>query len=200
MISTKTKVYGLEETLRELRKIEPEYVKAFRKKARQNAAEAVTSAKKEFDHARQGWRSGASPLVNMDTGFLIKDRGIVWNAKKARAGIKFKLGGPAKRTRTKGKPYRMFSIIEKDAAGAVYDMAGKRMSNPNKPFEETLALFDRPHRRAQRDYPMTGPSRFMWPGIEFYLPQLEDRMIALVRELEHKINRQIRFVKPRKTA
>lgn len=196
MISTKTKVYGLEETLRELRKVEPDYVKEFRKKARLNAADAVKSAKKEFDHAAGGWRRKSSPLANMERGFLIRARGIVWNAKKARAGIKFKLGGPAKKTRTKGRPYRMFSIIEKDAAGAVYDMAGKKNSNPAKNFEETLALYDKPHTVAQKDYPMRGPSRFMWPGVEFYLPQLEEKMLALVHELEIKVNRKIR-VRPR---
>lgn len=196
MKSTNTKVRGLEETLRELRKIEPEYVKAFRKKARENASEAVVSAKKEFDHTKQGWRRTTAPLANMDKGLLVRQRGMVWNAKKARAGIKFKLGGPAKRTRTKGRPYRMFSIIQKDPAGALYDMAGKKNSNPAKNFEDTLAGFDKPHRREQKGYPMVGPSRYMWPGIEFYLPQLQDRMLTLVRELERKVNRNLR-VRPR---
>ena len=190
MPSSQYRVRGLEDALRQLRKVEPEYVKAFRKKARQNADEGVKSAKKEFDHVRKNWADNTAPLPNMNTGYFIKDRGIVWNVRKARAGIKFKLGGPAKRQRT-GKAYRMFSIIEQDAAGAVYDMAGKRKSNPRKNIEDTLEQYDAVHTRPQPDRPDRGPSRFMWPGIWFYLPVLEDRMLAMVRELEQKINRSL---------
>jgi hypothetical protein len=31
----------------------------------------------------------------------------------------------------------------------------------------------------------------MWPGVWFYLPQLEERMVELIRDLERKVNRQL---------
>ena len=110
----------------------------------------------------------------------------------ARRGIKFKLGGPRKSTR-KGKAFRMFSLIQADPAGSIYDMAGKKGGayNPEKQFDENLLEKDTPHQRAQPGRPNKGPSRYMWPGAWFYLPQLEDRMTKMVHDLERKINKQL---------
>ena len=190
-VSTQTKIVGLEQTLKELRKIEPEYVKDFRKRARGFAADAVVSAKKELDHQSQGWRENDRPLVGMNRGSLVRGRNVRWDSRRVRRSIKFKLGGPTKKART-GKSYRMFSIMQADAAGAIYDMAGKRNSNPDVRFEETLAEFvDTPHTRPQPGRPNKGPSRYMYPGISFYLPVLEERMLGLVRELEAKTNKKL---------
>lgn len=190
-------VKGLEETLREIRKIEPEYVKAFRKQARSYAADAVQAVKKEYDWTKRGWREKNFPLVNMSQGSLIGGRQIDWNASRARRGIKFRLGAPRNFKKKKLRSYRMFSITQADAAGAIYDMAGKRKSNPNKPFEETLEEFvDQPHSTRQQGRPDTGPSRYMWPGAYAYLPVLEDKIRGLIRDLERKTNR-ILLRKPR---
>lgn len=193
-LQTTVKVQGLEEALRELRKIEPEYVKDFRKRARGYAADAVQSAKKEFDHTKIGWRSPDAPLTNMDKGSLVTARGagFKWNARKARAGIKFKIGGPTRRKSARARSYRMFQIIEADGPGALYDMAGKKRSNPAKNFEETLDEYaDVPHQREQPGYPRTGPSRFMWPGVSFYLPTLEHNLVNLVHDLEMRTGRKL---------
>lgn len=185
-------VKGLEETLRELRKIEPEYVKDFRKKARANAADAVKSAKAEFDHTQSAWADSEAPLPGMLKGSMDPRRGagFVWDKRKVRRGIKFKLGGPKKASR-KGRTYRMFAIAQMDGVGAMYDMAGKKKSNPRKNFEDTLENYDATHTRPQEGRPNKGPSRYMWPGVEFFMPQLEDRMIQLVRDLERKTNRRL---------
>lgn len=191
-VYTKTTVKGLEETLRELRRIEPEYVKDFRKRARLYAADGVKAAKEEFKHTQGGWRTPEAPLTNMTKGAISTDKGrdIRWSRIKAQRGIKFKLGGPKKAAR-KYRTYRMFSIVQMDAAGVIYDMAGKRKSNPAKNFEDTLEQYDVPHQKAQPGYGNTGPSRYMWPGVWFYLPVLEDRIVGLVRELEQKTNRRL---------
>lgn len=189
---TKVTVKGLEETLRELQKVEPEYVKDFRKKARLYAADGVKAAKLEFDHVQSGWSSD-NPLPNMDQGALAKRGGreVIWDTGRARRGIKFKLGGPKKAAR-KHRTYRMFSIMQTDPAGALYDMAGKRKSNPAKNFEDTLEQSsDVMHRKPQPGYPNSGPSRYMWPGAWFYLPVLEAKIVDLVRELERKTNRKL---------
>ena len=192
---SKTTVKGLEETLRELRKIEPEYVKDFRKKARGFAADGVKAAKEEFMHQQAGWSSNA-PLSGWQKPALWRSGGggsreIVFNKDKARRGIKFKLGGPRKAARTH-RTYQMFSIIQADAAGAIYDMAGKKKSNPAKNFEDTLEQYvDTPHRRPEPGRPNTGPSRYMYPGVWFYLPQIEDRIVGLVRDLEARVNRKL---------
>lgn len=190
--TSRTKVIGLEQTLRELRKVEPEYVKAFRKEARQNASEAITAIKVEFDHTARGWSNANYPLSGMRRGSLLAGRDVRWGKQKARRNIKFKLGGPRKSSR-KGKVFRMFSLIQSDPAGAIYDMAGKKGGsfNPEKQFEENLLAKDAPHQKAQPGRPSRGPSRYMWPGAWFYLPQLEERMLSMVHDLERKVNRQL---------
>ena len=189
---TGLQVKGLEETLRELRKVEPEYVKDFRKRARLNAADAVKSAKEEFKHTQNDWADPQAPLPGMTKGTLDPRRGasFIWNKSKVQRGIKFKLGGPKKAAR-KHRTYSMFSIIQNDGPGVMYDMAGKKKSNPAKNFEDTLENYDAQHRTPQPGYPQSGPSRYMWPGVWFFMPQLEDRMLKLVRELERKTNRRL---------
>ncbi len=190
--TSKVKVVGLEQALKDLRKTEPEFVSAFRKQARANASEAVQAIKVEFDHTTRGWSNSNYPLTGMRRGSLIAGRDVRWGKQKARRGIKFKLGGPRKSTR-KGKAFRMFSLIQADPAGSIYDMAGKKGGayNPEKQFEENLLAKDAPHQRAQPGRPNKGPSRYMWPGAWFYLPQLEDRMTKMVHDLERKINKQL---------
>ena len=187
------KVQGLEQTLKELRKVDAEYVKAFRKQARKHASETVKSAKDELQHQREGWRETNYPLARMDNSILDKRRGagFKFNWRKVRAGIKFKLGGPKKTARTK-KTFRMFSIIQADGPGAMYDMAGRRNQNPSKVFEDNLEnIVDRPHRRSEPGRDNRGPSRYMYPGVWFYLPQLEDRMLGLVEDLERRVNKRL---------
>lgn len=189
--SSQYKVIGLEQTLKELRKTDAEYVKAFRKKARQNAADAVKSAKDELQHQRSGWRETNYPLVRMDDSVLDKKRGpgFKFNFRKVRAGIKFKLGGPKKSARST-KQFRMFSIIQADGPGAMYDMAGRR--GFDNAFESNLEdAVDRPHRKSEPGRPNRGPSRFMYPGVWFYLPQLEARMLTLVEDLERRTNKKL---------
>lgn len=191
-VRSTTQIRGLEQALRELNQTDKLFVQEFRKQARRNADEAVRAIRVEFDHTARGWGDRNYPLSGMARGSLIKGRDVQWNRQKARRNIKFKLGGPAKKSR-KGRVFRMFSLIQSDAAGAIYDMAGKKggATNPKKQFEENLLAQDAPHQRAQPGRPNKGPSRYMWPGAWFYLPQLEDRMLGLVHDLERKMNRQL---------
>lgn len=186
------KVVGLEQALKDLRKIDPQFLADLRKRSRLMANEAVVSAREEFDATSAGWSNSKYPLTGMASGTLLKGRNVVFNRAKVRRNIKFQLGGPKKSAR-RGKAFSMFSIIQSDAAGAIYDMAGKDGGsfNPEKQFEESLQGKDRPHRTAQPGRPNKGPSRYMWPGVWFYLPQLEDRMVELIRDLERKVNRQL---------
>ena len=191
--SSQYKIIGLEQTLKELRKTDAEYVKAFRKQARKHASEAVKSAKDELTHQRQGWRETNYPLPRMDGSVLDPRRGagFKFNFRKVRAGIKFKLGGP-KKTQRLSKTFRMFSIIQADGPGAMYDMAGRRKANPEKVFEDNLENFvDWPHRKSEPGRDNRGPSRYMYPGVWFYLPQLEDRMLKLVEDLERRVNKRL---------
>ena len=144
------KVVGLEQALKDLRKIDPQFLADLRKRSRLMANEAVVSAREEFDATSAGWSNSKYPLTGMASGTLLKGRNVVFNRAKVRRNIKFQLGGPKKSAR-RGKAFSMFSIIQSDAAGAIYDMAGKDGGsfNPEKQFEESLQGKDRPHRTAQ---------------------------------------------------
>lgn len=199
-----TKIRGLEQALKELRKIEPETVKTFRKEARMIAAPTVKKAKEEFrwqasvsssyQPDRPGGRRRNKPALTPLSGMgnrspLIRGRvDTVWNATKAMRGIGFRLGGPAKRRRG-NRAYRMFSIIQNNPAGAIYDMAGKKggFTNPTKRFEESLDSVDKSHKTGDGK----GPSRYMYPAVEGDKEQLQEKMLVLVRRIEVLTNRRI---------
>lgn len=202
-VNSSYQIKGLENALAQLRKVEPETVKKFRKDARLIAAPAVKQAKAEFR-----WQASVSPnyvpdkkggkrvntaslvpLGGMSRGKLIKDRPqTAWDPKKIIGGIGFKLGGGSKRSRGY-KNYPMFSILQKNPAGAIYDMAGKHGGsyNPEKQFEESLAATELPHKSTSG----TGPSRYMYPAVEGSLPEIQEQMLQLVEQLERQINRKI---------
>lgn len=199
-----TKIRGLEQALKELRKLEPETVKTFRKEARMIAAPSVKNAKAEFrwqasvsssfQADRPGGRRRNKPALTPLSGMgnkhpLIKGRlDTKWDATRALRGISFKLGGPAKRRRG-NRAYRMFSIIQNNPAGAIYDMAGKKggFTNPTKRFEESLDAVDKNHKTGNGK----GPSRYMWPAVEGSIPEMQEKMLILVRRIEVATNRKI---------
>lgn len=199
-----TKIRGLEQALKELRKVEPETVKTFRKEARQISAPTVKKAKEEFrwqasvsssfQADRPGGRRRNKPALTPLSGMgnkrpLIKGRiDTRWDPTRALRGIAFKLGGPAKKRRG-NRAYRMFSIIQNNAAGAIYDMAGKKggFTNPTKRFEESLEGVDKNHKTGEGK----GPSRYMYPAVQDSIPDMQEKMLVLVRRIEQATNRKI---------
>ena len=205
VVSSKAKVRGLDAALAELRKIEPTYVKDVRRRARDIAAPAVKAAKeelvwqasvsKQYQPDRPGGRranvAALLPLSGMVDGELIRGRSgkTRWNPTQVKSGIRFRMGGPAKRQR-RYRTYRMFSIVQANPAGAIYDMAGKLggATNPDKTFEESLAQSERPHKTGGGK----GPSRYMWPAVEGSMPEMEAQILEIVAEIERKVNRKLR--------
>ena len=203
-VRSDTKIRGLEQALKELRKVEPELVKTFRKEARAIAAPSIKNAKDEFrwqasvsssyqpdvPGGRRRNKPALTPLSGMGNKRpLIKGRPDTrWDATRALRGISFKLGGPAKKRRG-NRAYRMFSIIQNNPAGAIYDMAGKKggFTNPTKRFEESLEGVDKTHKTGGGK----GPSRYMWPAVEGSIPDMQAKMLVLVRMIEQRTNRTI---------
>lgn len=199
-------IRGLENALKRLREVQPETVKQFRKDARRIAAPAVKQTKEEFrwqasvssiyvpdkPGGRRANRADLTPLPGMSRGLLLKGRPATkWDSSKIVSGIGLRVGGGSKRSRGY-RNYPMFAIVQRNAAGAIYDMAGKHNGayNPEKQFEESLDATQKPHKST----PGTGPSRYMWPGAEAAVPAMRDEMLELVRKLEKQINRKIAVV------
>lgn len=210
VVSGQQKVRGLDQALRELRKIEPDYVKTVKKRAAAIAAPAVKDAKAEFvwqasrsnvfvadrPGGRRANKPSLFPLSGLRRGELIKGRGgkTRWNPSAIKSGIKFRMGGPPKRQR-KYRTYRVFSIVQANAAGAIFDMAGKKNGtfNPDKVLEESLAQTDRVHKTGGGK----GPSRYMWPAVEGAIPDMERQLLVIVDEVARKVNTKLR-VTPRR--
>ena len=61
------------------------------------------------------------------------------------------------------------------------------MTNPTKRFEESLASVDKSHKTGGGK----GPSRYMWPAVEGSIPDMQQKMLVLVRMIEQATNRKI---------
>lgn len=205
-VTSAYQIRGLENALKRLREVQPDTVKTFRRDARSIAAPAVKKTKEEFrwqasvsstfqpdrPGGRRANKPDLTPLAGMGRAQLIKGRPQTkWVPSKVVGGIGLRVGGGSKRARGY-RNYPMFAIVQRNAAGAIYDMAGKHHGahNPEKQFEESLDATQKPHKST----PGSGPSRYMWPGAEASIPAMQDEMLELVRKLEKQINRKIAVV------
>jgi len=194
-IQSEMKIQGLDQTLKRLKKLEPDYVKEMNRQIRKEAAPTIKSIK---DYLRF-IDSDITPFnnsgeSNITKGVLIKSRGEAtkWNSQLILRGIRFKLGGPRRKSQMGNKAYSMFSIIQNNAAGAIYDTAGsKNLGKPGNKFVENLQAEDVPHTAGERKG-RKGPSRYMWPGAEEHLPHLTQTVRGIVDDVIARVNREVR--------
>ena len=105
-IQSDMKIKGLDQTLKRLKKLEPDYVKEMNRQIRKEAAPTVKSIKdylKFIDSDITPFNSSGGDS-RITQGELIKGRGgaTAWNKQLILRGIRFKLGGP-KRKAPNGK-------------------------------------------------------------------------------------------------
>jgi hypothetical protein len=192
-INSQMKIQGLEQTLKTLKKLEPDYVKEMNRQIRKQAAPTVKSIKDYLKFID----SDLTPFNNtgesrITKGVLIKSRGADtrWDRQLILRGIRFKLGGPKRKARMGNATYSMFSIVQNNPAGAIYDNAGSRnLGKPGNKFNENLQQEDKPHTAGERKG-RTGPSRYMWPGGEAHLPELEIAIHGIVQDVILRVNRE----------
>ena len=194
-IQSQMKIQGLEQTLKTLKKLEPAYVKEMNRQIRKEAAPTIKSIKDYLKYIDSDLtpfnNTGKSRITN---GVLIKSRGADtrWDRQLILRGIRFKLGGPKRKARMGLQAYSMFSIIQNNPAGAIYDNAGSRnLGKPGNRFNENLEREDKPHTAGERRG-RTGPSRYMWPGGEEHLPHLEATIHGIVQDVILRVNREVK--------
>jgi hypothetical protein len=191
-IQSQMKIQGLEQTLKTLKKLEPDYVKEMNRQIRKEAAPTIKSIKdylKFIDSDLTPFNnSGVSRITD---GELIKGRGGAtrWDRQLILRGIRFKLGGPKRKSRMGATAYSMFSIIQNNPAGAIYDTAGAR--GGSSPFIDNLDAEDIPHRTGERKG-RKGASRYMWPGGEEHLPELTVAVHGIVQDVILRVNREVK--------
>lgn len=177
-------VSGLNETLREISKMDKELMKQIRKDWRIIAKPAVKDAQDEMPDE--------TPLSRMARGRT------AWVTRRPDQKIKayISLKRPRKKT-SNVTDYPLATVEERDAAGIIFDMAGRknpgggrksRRSNWNGnqvTLEYPQTLIKNLKAEAGRGGYKKDASRAMWPGVEKSAP-------ALAREIEQSLNRRIR--------
>jgi hypothetical protein len=150
-------VQGLESTLKVLQQIQPEVKKQFFADAKQIVRPAIDEAKNAYrtdylSGMSRAWAPGGRPL-------------FPWNQASASKGVTVA-------TSLSKKQDAILTITQKDAAAAIFDMAGRKTSNP---LGNALNAFNT-------------PSRVMWRAYEQHAGAIEGEMSKSVDEVMKRIN------------
>lgn len=189
---------GVREALAELNKIDNRYRRGVTKRIKGAGDEIITQARQMVASYDNSAANGA-PLSGMRRGSLVKGRAVRWETGAVQKGFKVKVGVRATRERyvnfnrsdefgnsytqqvTFGAlPYRLMVIQQADGAGAIFDHAGR---NTRGQFWANL--------RAQPD--VGDQPRVLIPAIEANRPGVEDRVKAVLRDVERVTNRNLKL-------
>jgi len=159
-----TEVIGIRDAVKTLKKIEPAVYKEFRR-------EAVTALKPiTLDAQATLNNAGPAPLSGMARKWAPNGRQIFpWSQTKAVRGVKVSLR-PSKAA--------FLTVQQKDAAGAIFDIAGRSTSNR---FGEALS------RRFGK------ASRSMWPAADANEDKVRDNLADLVQTVAKQTETKLRY-------
>lgn len=154
-------IIGLKEALRDLKKIDLELQKEFGKNAKRAVAPIVDEAKASYPDA---------PLSGMNRRWTQNGRQLFpYTRAKAVRGVTSKFSSSS---RTKS----VISVIQRDPAAAIFEIAGRRDPNP---------LANSLDERAGR------ASRLLWPIAERRIPDVTREIMKLVEVVEWRTNRSL---------
>ncbi len=157
-------VLGVKEMLRDLKQIDPEARKQFAKDAKQIASPIVLEAQSRYP---------AQALSGMRYRWTQNGRQLLpWDARKARRGITVKVDAGRKKD-------GVVTIIQKDPAAAIYDIAGRGNSNR---LGDALTAF------------AGNPSRVMWPSAEAHITDVQNEMTKAIEQVAKEIERRIALI------
>jgi len=141
-VSARIDIYGVQQALKELNEIDPTYRKQVTKSIKNAGTVIVNEARSMVANYSNSLGNGA-PLSGMVRGNMIKGRETSYRTDAVQKGFKVKVGARATKERyvnfNKGGyteqivfgalPYRIMVIQQVDAAGAIYDHAGRNTSS-----------------------------------------------------------------------
>jgi hypothetical protein len=145
MAQPNLEIKGIQETLAALNKIDPTYRRDVTKRIKR-AGDPMVQEARQMITTIVGAKG--APLTGMSRGNLIKGKEITWRTDAVQKGFKIKVGARASKERyvnysrfTDGvqthteqvafgsKPYKLMVMQQTDAAGAIYDHAGRNTSS-----------------------------------------------------------------------
>jgi hypothetical protein len=193
---TSVQIEGIQAALKELNTIDPKYRRLVTKQIKGAGADIINDARSMVAHFDNSLMNGA-PLSGMVRGNLIKGRETSWKTDQVQKGFKVKVGVRASRERivtfaryTEGvkthdqqinfnaKPYQLMVIQQADAAGAIYDHAGRHTSSM---FVTNLNAEAGPEPRA------------IDKAVERGREPVTKKVYEVVQDVEKQINRNLRF-------
>jgi len=140
--SPNVRITGIKEALAELNSIDPKFRREITKRIKGAGEQIISDARSMVSSFPNSLGNGA-PLSGMVRGNLIKGRETNWKTSQVQKGFKVKVGVRASKERyvnfDRGgyteqvvygsKPYQLMAIQQADAAGAIYDHAGRQTSS-----------------------------------------------------------------------
>ena len=163
---TNVEVIGVKETIKELRSLDPELRKQFNRDARKIAEPITNEAKSRYP---------AKYLSGMARTWSQRGRKLFpYTQRDAQRGVVFKIDTGRRAT-------SILTIIQKNPAAAIVDMAGKAGGTNAQGARFISALFGQ-------------PSRVMWPAAESKQDQVTDAMMELVKEAAQQVENQLHML------
>lgn len=160
-------VIGVKETIKELRQLDPELRKQFNRDAKKIAQPVIDKAKNSYP---------TKYLSGMARAWSQRGRQLFpYSQRDAQRGVVFKIN-------TNRSAVGILTIIQKNPAAAIVDMAGKAGGSGAQGARFITALFGQ-------------PSRVMWPAYESTEDQVQREMLDLVREASETVENRITVIR-----
>ena len=188
---TSVRIEGIQAALKDLNTFDPKYRREVTKRIKAAGADIINDARSMVAHFDNSLMNGA-PLSGMARGNLVKGRETSWKTDQVQKGFKVKVGvrgskeryvnfdrgGYTEQVVYGSKPYQLMVIQQADAAGAIYDHAGR---NTNSTFVTNLNAEVGPEPRA------------IDKAVERGREPVTKKVYEVVQDVEKQINRNLRF-------
>ena len=164
--NTSVGVFGVKEALKELRELDPELRKEINKRAKDVVKPATDAMKAQYP---------ARLLSGMARNWQQRGRQLLpYDQAAARRGVTVKVN-------TSKKSTSVISIVQKNPAAAIIDMAGKRggsNAQGSRFIDALTALFG-------------APSRVMWPTYDKNNDNVNENMRQVVEDVMTAVGKRI---------
>lgn len=144
-LDVKVILYDYNELKKKLKDTEPEMAKAMNKEIRDYLKPVSVMAKNNVPEvAMRNWRKAKAPRGGKAWG---ERRG--WDQSEVKRGISIRQGGKSKAKAAKGHPIAAWKLTNRSAAGAIFEVAGRRSGGKGVAGQSFVAALNQ-HGRASR--------------------------------------------------
>ena len=195
MAANVLEIKGIQETLKLLNEIDPKYRRQVTRQIR-GAGEVILSEARQMVASYDNSKGNGAPLSGMVRGNLIRGRGTSYRTDAVQKGFTIKTGVRASKeryvnfTRTDdrgssftqqvvygAKPYRLMTVQSADAAGAIYDHAGR---NTSSQFVSNLNI------------EVGQQPRVIDVAVDKNRPAVQAEVLTVITEVMKRTNRQLK--------